>query len=107
MVARDALGALIGKAGGKLDSAAGEQAWKWLDPLKKYSMEANARAGGTDAVGRTVFDQVLKPLVDEQGLGAAAMSADEKLALVQKAAGRPAEARKLLEKIEANGASEN
>lgn len=85
---RDMLGSLIEKQGGKLADAAGEQAWKWLDPLKRYSMEANARAGGTAAVGRTVFDQVLRPLIEERGLSAASMTADEKLALVQAAADR-------------------
>ncbi len=76
---------LMGSFSEKLDTAAGEQAWKWLDPLKKYSDEATKRAGGTDAVGRTVFDEVLRPLVEEKGLAAAAISNDEKYELVQKA----------------------
>lgn len=76
---------LLGKVAPKLDEAAGEQAWKWLDPLKRYSDEATKRAGGTDEVGRTVFERVLRPLVEERGFGGAMVSNDEKYELVQKA----------------------
>lgn len=84
-LAGDAAAGLLGRASTTLDEAAGEQAWKWLDPLKKYSDQATKRAGGTDEVGRTVFEEVLRPLVEEKGLGAAALSNDEKYELVQKA----------------------
>lgn len=84
-LAAEGASSVLGKVAGPLDEAAGEQAWKWLDPLKKYSDQATKRAGGTDAVGRTVFDEVLRPLVEEKGLAAAAISNDEKYELVQKA----------------------
>lgn len=41
----------------KLQEAASEQAWKSLSPLKKFSEQANARAGGTAAVGRTLLEE--------------------------------------------------
>lgn len=84
-LAGEGAGAVLGKAAPKLDREAGEQTWKWLDPLKKYSEEAASRAGGTDAVGRTVFEEVLRPAVEEGGLSAAHMGQEEKLAAVEKA----------------------
>jgi hypothetical protein len=84
-LAGDVAGHVLGKVAPTLEEAAGEQAWKWLDPLKKFSDQATKRAGGTDAVGRTVFEEVLRPLVEEKGLTAAALSNDEKYELVQKA----------------------
>jgi hypothetical protein len=87
-LAKAGLGKLFEGSSDKLSEAAGQQTWKWLNPLKRYSDEATARAGGTDAVGRTVFDQVLKPLVEEKGLAAASMGTEQKLDLVRAAADR-------------------
>lgn len=45
----------IGESSGVLQRAANEQRWKSLDPLKKYSLEAERRVkGGTNAVGEVV-----------------------------------------------------
>lgn len=77
-----------GNFGATLDDAAGEQAWKWLSPRAAESREAARRAGGTAAVGKTVLDEVLKPLIDKEGMSGAAISAPEKLAAIQSAVDR-------------------
>lgn len=53
--------AALTKLSPKLTELAGEQAWKALSPLKKFSEEANARAGGTSAVGRTLLEEGVIP----------------------------------------------
>lgn len=87
-LAGEGVGALLGKAGPQLEDAAAEQGWKWLAPAKKFSTEATTRAGGTSAVGRTVIEEVLQPLVNEKGLAGAAISNEEKLDLVKGAGDR-------------------
>lgn len=71
-----------------LDDAAGDQAWRWLSPRANESREAVRRAGGTSAVGKAVLDEVLRPLIDKEGLMGAQLSAPEKLAAVQEAVDR-------------------
>lgn len=56
-VAGSALRKIGGKASPTLERMADEQAWKSLSPLKKFSEEAEARAGGTAAVGRTLREE--------------------------------------------------
>jgi hypothetical protein len=75
----------LGANAEKLDDAAGQQAWNWLAAGKKLSEEAEQRAGGTAAVGRVLFDDVLRPLVEEKGLAGAAVDHEEKLDLIRKA----------------------
>lgn len=53
----EAGGAILERAAPKLSEAAGEQAWKALSPLKKYTLEAEKRAGGAAAVGRTLLEE--------------------------------------------------
>jgi len=84
-LAAEGAGSVMEHLAPKLDEAAGEQAWKWLDPGKKLSEEAEARAGGTDAVGRTVYEEVLKPAVEKEGIGAAAMDLERKGELIDEA----------------------
>lgn len=46
---------VISKNAGKLDELANEQRWRALDPLKKFTEQANARVeGGTKAVGEVL-----------------------------------------------------
>lgn len=91
-LAAEGAGRILGASSETLDDAAGHQAWKWLDPAKSASKEAELRAGGANAVGRTVFDEVLRPLVEEKGLTAAALNPEEKLDLVQQAIDRKGKA---------------
>jgi hypothetical protein len=56
--AKEIAAPMLRKAAPFLDKAAGEQMWKALDPLKKYSQEASARAGGTSEIGKTLLDKL-------------------------------------------------
>lgn len=49
--------AALAKASPYLRAKAEEQAWKAMAPLKKFEKEAEARAGGTRAVGRTLLEE--------------------------------------------------
>ena len=49
--------AALAKASPYLRAKAEEQAWKSMAPLKKFEKEAEARAGGTRAVGRTLLEE--------------------------------------------------
>lgn len=72
-------------AGPKLEDLAGYQAWKWLGPRNTEAKLAT-RAGGPSQVGRTWYDLVMRPAVDEEGMSSvAAWSHEEKLAATQKA----------------------
>jgi hypothetical protein len=86
-LAGEGVSAILGKASPALDDAAGRQTWNWLQPRVAEARLA-ARAGGVNAVGRAVFDEVLKPLVEKEGLQAALMAPEEKLGLVARAADR-------------------
>jgi hypothetical protein len=77
--------ALIGKLSPKLDELAGEQAFKWLAPKNAVTKEAIARAGGTEEVGRVVLDDVMRPLIEERGMGALRMDPEEKLDAIRAA----------------------
>ena len=78
--------AALGKAAPVLDDAVSTQAWKWLDAGKKVAEGAERRAGGTEAVGRTIFEKVLRPIAEKDGVVAASnLDPAAKLAAVQKA----------------------
>ena len=71
--------------GPKLEDLAGYQAWKWLSPRNTEAKLAS-RAGGPSAVGRTWYDLVMRPAVDEEGMSAvSAWSHEKKLEATQKA----------------------
>jgi hypothetical protein len=80
--------AVLGKLGPKLDEEAGEQAFKWLAPKNAVTREAIARAGGTDAVGRTVLDEVMRPLIEADGVAALRMDPEQKLEAIRDALDR-------------------
>lgn len=60
-VASEAAAPLLRKAAPYIDKLAGTQAWKALSPLKKYTQEAEARAGGAANVGRTLLKEGVIP----------------------------------------------
>jgi len=77
-VASDALG----KLSPYLGKQAGVQAWKALDPIKKFTKEAEARfEGGSAGVGRTLLD--LDVIPKDVGLAGAAMTPQELLPRVE------------------------
>jgi hypothetical protein len=84
----EGLGGLAGKFTPELEEQASHQAWKSLGAKGNLAKEAERRAGGTTAVGRTWFEQVLKPEVEQKGIRAAAMSNAEKLEATQAAVDR-------------------
>lgn len=72
----------------RLSEEAGEQAWKALDPLKKFSEQANARAGGTGEVGREMLRRGVFPT--EGGLLSSALTPEdmvERIAAAKNAVG--------------------
>lgn len=86
-LAAEGAGSVLTKASPLLEKASAEQAYRWLDARVGVSREAVARAGGTEAVGNTVLERVMKPLVEKEGIRALAMDPTEKLAAVRKAVG--------------------
>lgn len=97
--------ALASKAAPKLTQLADEQAWKALDPLKKFSEEANARAGGTEAVGATLRKykvpsigadlEMMAPRID-----AAVEEVGQKIGVITEQSGGKVSAGKLFDSIE-------
>ena len=76
--ASDGVGALIRPLHGKgLDNAAGEQAWRALDPLKKFSLKAERQAGGISAVGKVLISEGVIP--SEEALARSAIKAEDLL----------------------------
>jgi hypothetical protein len=83
-VARDAAGALADHMNPKLLEARNDQAVKWL--AGKHSTIAKAeRLGGTNEWGQEVFDSVLSPAMEKDGIMALRMTPEEKLEAVKNA----------------------
>lgn len=57
----EATSAIAAKMRPKLSELAGENAWKALSPLKKFTTEAEKRAGGSASVGRTLIEEGVIP----------------------------------------------
>lgn len=85
--ASDGVGALFRKLsqgrGPGLMNAAGENAWRALDPLKKYSMKAERTAGGIAEVGKTLIAEGVIPA--DEALGRSALKAEDLLPRVSAA----------------------
>jgi hypothetical protein len=78
--------AALGNAAHVLDSAVSKQALKWLDAGKRVVEGAEKRAGGAEAVGRTVFEKVFRPIAERDGVVAVAnLDPAAKLSAVRKA----------------------
>lgn len=76
---------LLRRAAPYLDNAAGWEFWRALDPLKKWTKEAEKRAGGVRAVGKTGLREInLAGL----SLGEAAMTPEELAPRIHDAARR-------------------
>ena len=65
---------LLRRAAPTLDREAGKQMWKLLDPLKKYTRQAEEKAGGAAEVGKTVLREIGLP---GKSIGEAAMTPEE------------------------------
>ena len=81
-IASDALTNVAAKASPYLSRQAGVQAWKSLDPIKKFTKEAEARfEGGSAGVGRVLLDTGVIP--KDAGLMGAALTPEELLPRVE------------------------
>jgi hypothetical protein len=89
-VAGDLLDAARAKASPFLSAQAGAQMWKALDPIKKFTKEAEARfEGGASGLGRTLLD--LDVLPKAEGLAASALTPQELLPRVEAKLGEAGE----------------
>ena len=89
----EATSAIAAKMKPKLSELAGENAWKALSPLKKFTTEAEKRAGGSASVGRTLIEEGVIPT--EEGalkVGLKHATPEDLLPRITEAKGRVGEA---------------